>query len=416
VLVLAPGQSAAPGSETGQAGAPLDQSINYAFGLTVLATDQWWNPVTGPTDVVHIACADPLAQVPADQALVNGRADLPLRLSTGGFQEIDVTDVTNPSRTGSSVQVRAISTGLHLVASTTPATAAAGQPFTLTVQVTNDAGAVISEINSSVTIEVHNANSHAAGRGLLSTPSFQLLGGTRSISETYTCSEPIVLIAHDDAGNAPATSNTITITPGPPTAVRLASNPGWVGGNKHAAVTARVVDAFENGVPDQSVTFLLLSGTGGLTPSDSLSDVNGNVRTDFLAPHQQEIDHIRASSGAFSQELSLEVTFVDPAANAGYATNYPNPFHPPTQGTTIAYKLADNATVRIRIFTQNGDLVREQNFTRAGTGGSAGLNEWVWDGKNGSGSVVASGGYIAMIEADAGQKQNVMKRSIAVVR
>jgi hypothetical protein len=415
VLVLAPGQSPAPGSETGQAGTPLDQSINYAFGLTVLATDQWWNPVTGPSDVVHIACADPLAQVPANQALVNGRADLSLRLSTGGFQEIDVTDVTNPSRTGSSVQVKAISTGLHLVASTTPATAAAGHPFTLTVQVTNDAGAVISEINSSVTIEVRNANSHAAGRGTLSTPSFQLLGGTRSISETYTCSEPIVLIAHDDAGNTPATSNTLTITPGPPTAVRLASSP-WVGGNKHAAVTARVVDAFENGVPDQSVTFLLLSGTGGLTPSDSVSDVNGNVRADFLSPHQQEVDHIRASSGAFSQELSLEVTFVDPAASAGYATNYPNPFHPPTQGTTIAYKLADNATVRIRIFTQNGDLVREQNFTRAGTGGSAGLNEWIWDGKNGRGSVVASGGYIALIEADAGQKQDVMKRSIAVVR
>jgi hypothetical protein len=53
-----------------------------------------------------------------------------------------------------------------------------------------------------------------------------------------------------------------------------------VGGNKHATLTARVVDAHENGVPDRSVTFEVLSGTGFVT-TDSLSDENGNVRADF---------------------------------------------------------------------------------------------------------------------------------------
>jgi hypothetical protein len=64
----------APGTETGRTGAAIDQSINYAFPLTVLATDQWWNPVTGPTDVVHITCEDPLAQLPPDEAMVDGQA------------------------------------------------------------------------------------------------------------------------------------------------------------------------------------------------------------------------------------------------------------------------------------------------------------------------------------------------------
>jgi len=303
------------------------------------------------------------------------------------------------------------------VASATPATAIAGQPFTLTVEVVNDAGAVISEINSSVTIGVLNADTRVAGRGTLSTPSFQLLAGQRSISETYTCAEPIVLVAHDDAGNTPATSNVVTITPAAPSAVRLASNPTWVGGNKHATLTARVVDAYENGVANQSVAFALVSGTGEVTPSDSLSDSNGNVRADFLSPHLQETDHLRATDGSFSQDLNLQVSFVDPGAGAGYATNYPNPFHPPSQGTTIAYKLDNNATVRIRIFTQSGDLVREQTFASAGSGGSAGLNQWVWDGRNGSGGVVASGGYVALIETEgSGQAQRTMKHWIAVVR
>jgi hypothetical protein len=417
VLVLAPGELPAPGTTTGRTGAAIDQSINYAFTLTVLATDQWWNPVTGPTDVVHITCADSLAQVPADQTLINGRAEMSLRLASGGYQRVTVSDVTNPSRTGSTTQVRAISSGFHLVASVTPATARAGDPFTLVVKVVNDGGAVISEINSSVSIEVRHATADVAGRGTLSTPDFQLLGGQRSITETYTRSEPIVLVAHDDAGNAPATSNPITITPGPPSAVRLASSPSWVGGNKHGTLTARVVDAYENGVPDRSVTFALLSGAGTLTPTDSLSDVNGNVRADFLSPREPEFDRIRAASGSFSQDLDLQVAFVDPHAGGGYVSSFPNPFHPPVEGTTIAYKLDDRATVRIRIFTQTGDLVREQSFASAASGGMAGLNQWVWDGRNGNGAVVASGGYVALIEAQgAGQTLNVMRRRIAVVR
>jgi hypothetical protein len=285
------------------------------------------------------------------------------------------------------------------------------------VKVTNDAGAVISEINSSVTIEVRNANSHAPGRGTLSAPQFQLLAGQRSVSETYTRTEPIVLVAHDDAGNTPATSNVIAITPGPPSAVRLASSPSWVGGNKHATLTARVVDAYENGVPDQTVSFRVLSGTASLTPSDSTSDVNGNVRADFLSPREQEIDGVRATSGSFSQDLDVQIAFVDPSAAGGYVSSYPNPFHPPGQGTTIAYKLDDNAAVTLRIFTLGGDLVLRRTFELGGPGGTQGLNEITWDGKNGKGQVVASGGYIALIDAEAkGATLHVIRHKLAVVR
>jgi hypothetical protein len=417
VLVLAPGESPAPGTATGRTGSAIDQSINYAFNLTVLATDQWWNPVTGPTDIVHITCADPLSQVPADQAMVNGRADMPLRLATGGFQRVTVSDVSNPSRTGSSTQVRAISSGFHLVASVDPPTARAGDLFTLTVKVTNDAGAVISEINSSVTIDVQHASSHATGRGTLSTPQFQLLGGQRSISEMYTYAEPIVLVARDDAGNAPATSNPITIAPGPPSQIELASNPSWVGGNKHATLTARVMDQYRNGVPDQPVAFALLSGTGTVTPTDNASDANGDARADFLSPREPEHDLIRATSGAFTSDLNLQVALVDPTRTGAFATNYPNPFHPPTEPTTLAYRLDDQASVTLRIFSQTGQLVRQESFARGAPGGVAGLNTFVWDGRNGDGSVVASGGYQVLIEAQGtGETLHIIRRKIGVVR
>ncbi|OLD70273.1 MAG: hypothetical protein AUI33_08405 [Ignavibacteria bacterium 13_1_40CM_2_61_4] len=98
-------------------------------------------------------------------------------------------------------------------------------------------------------------------------------------------------------------------------------------------------------------------------------------------------------------------------------TNYPTPCHPPLQGTTLAYKLDDNAAVTIRIFSQGGDLVRQIVFDRGATGGRTGLNEWLWDGRNGAGDVVASGGYVVLVEAQGtGQTLHVMRRKIAVVR
>jgi hypothetical protein len=245
----------------------------------------------------------------------------------------------------------------------------------------------------------------------------QLQQGRWLVSETYTFAEPIIIIARDDAGNAPATSNPITILPGNPTSITLTSNPSWVGGNKHATINARVVDDFDNGVPDRVVTFGLLSGTGTLSPLDSLTDASGNQRADFLSPRNPEHDMIRATSGSLTQDLDLEVAFVDPTAGGGFVTNYPNPFHAGSEGTTLAYKLDDMATVTVRIYTTTGSLVRREVFAKDAPGGRQGLNEWVWDGKNGKGEFVASGGYVAFVEAQGtGETVNVIRRKIAVVR
>jgi hypothetical protein len=165
------------------------------------------------------------------------------------------------------------------------------------------------------------------------------------------------------------------------------------------------------------VTFSQLSGTGTLTPIDAATDPNGYARADFLSPRNPEHDMLHAVSGPLQQDLNLEVAFVDPTAGGGFVTNYPNPFHPPAEATTLAYKLDDLATVTIRIYTQSGGLVKRMVFDRGTPGGSAGLNTVLWDGKNGKGDVVSSGGYIALIEAQGqGSTLNVIRRKIAVVR
>lgn len=417
LLVLAPGESPAPGTPSGRTGTATDQSINYAFTVTVQATDAWWNPVGGVTHRVRLTSSDPLATLPPDTALVDGTVQVPVRLATGGFQQIGVTDLTSAGTPVSATQVRAISSGFHLEASVSPATARAGEPFTLLVRVTNDAGSVIQEINSFVTVTVKNAATRAPGRGTLLTTQFQLLQGQRAVAETYTFAEPVIFEVRDDAGNAPGVTNAITIGPGEPAILTLTSGAGWVGGNKHATVRARLTDAFDNGVPADPVVFQQLSGSGTLTPVDSLTDSTGAARADFLSPRQPETDHLRASAGPLVADLDLKTAFVDPNAPGGIATNYPNPFHPPLEGTTVAWTLADDADVTLRLFTMSGDLVLRETFERGGAGGHAGLNTWVWDGRNGAGTVVASGGYLALLEAHGqGETLHVIRRKIAVVR
>ncbi|HSG28140.1 MAG TPA: hypothetical protein VLA34_06650, partial [Candidatus Krumholzibacterium sp.] len=369
ILLLAPGEQPAPGTESGRTGTATDQSINYSFTVTVYATDQWWNPVTGVSDVVRLTSNDPLAELPSDTPMSNGVAEMSLRLSTGGFQQISASNVTDPSMPPSTTQVRAISSGFHLEAELNPPAVKAGEEFQLTVKVTNDAGSVIQEINSFVNLTVMNASTQDPGRGDLLVTSFQLLQGQRTLAETYTFAEPIIIVATDDMGNAPAATGVLIVSPGDPDAVELSSDPSWVGGNKHASLIAAVVDAFGNGIPDCEVDFSLIAGAGELTQIDTLTDSDGTVSADFYSPREPGVSRVRAECGPLADELEIETALVDPGLPGGTITNYPNPFHPGEGLTTIAYKLSDDARVTLRIFTMSGTLVRREEFPAGSQGG-----------------------------------------------
>jgi hypothetical protein len=243
------------------------------------------------------------------------------------------------------------------------------------------------------------------------------LQGTRSVQETYTFAEAIVLIVRDDAGNDPGVTAPITVSPGPPTAIELSSDPEWLGGDKHATVTARVIDDWNNGVPNQTVDFTLLAGGGVLTPIDAATDPSGVARADYHSPREPELSTVRATSGLLQSTLDIETAFVDPNEVPGSITNYPNPFHPDDAPTTIAYKIAADAQVTVRIYSLLGSEVLSVEFPAGGTGGRQGLNEFRWDGRNGAGDIVATGGYLAVVEAQgAGETLHVMRRRIGLVR
>ncbi|HSQ60303.1 MAG TPA: hypothetical protein VLT84_07705, partial [Acidobacteriota bacterium] len=77
---------------------------------------------------------------------------------------------------------------------------------------------------------------------------------------------------------------------------------------------------------------------------------------------------------------------------------YPNPFRAGRESVLLAYRLAGDAPVKVRIVTLFGELVRELAFPGGAAGGARGLNEVPWDGRNGAGRLVAPGVYVARIE------------------
>ena len=94
----------------------------------------------------------------------------------------------------------------------------------------------------------------------------------------------------------------------------------------------------------------------------------------------------------FQTLTSPEITFFD------HPHGYPNPFHAGSESILLSYVLGQDAAVKVSIYTLFGDLVRELGAVAGARGGSAGLNELPWDGRNGKGDLVRPGVYVAKVD------------------
>lgn len=87
------------------------------------------------------------------------------------------------------------------------------------------------------------------------------------------------------------------------------------------------------------------------------------------------------------------------------AHGYPNPFHAGREAVLLSYLLTQDSAVKVSIYTLLGDLVREIPLQAGAVGGTRGLNEVPWDGRNGKGDLVRPGLYVARIEGPGAAEQ-----------
>ena len=79
---------------------------------------------------------------------------------------------------------------------------------------------------------------------------------------------------------------------------------------------------------------------------------------------------------------------------------YPSPFNPYQQNITIQYYLDKDAEVDIAVYDLLGNLVKTWEINSGAQYARRGLNQLPWDGRSGSGRVIANGGYIVLLHAD----------------
>ena len=94
----------------------------------------------------------------------------------------------------------------------------------------------------------------------------------------------------------------------------------------------------------------------------------------------------------FAPLTSRDITFFEKPHG------YPNPFHAGSEAVLLSYVLGQDAAVKVSIYTLLGDLVRELSLATGAPGGTGGLNEVPWDGRNGKGDLVRPGVYVARID------------------
>ncbi|MDD5492203.1 MAG: T9SS type A sorting domain-containing protein, partial [bacterium] len=79
---------------------------------------------------------------------------------------------------------------------------------------------------------------------------------------------------------------------------------------------------------------------------------------------------------------------------------YPSPFNPYERNITIQYYLDKDTEVGIAVYDLLGNLVKTWEITRGSQYAQKGLNQLPWDGRSGSGHIIANGGYIVLLHAD----------------
>jgi hypothetical protein len=110
--ILAPGETSAPGTDTGRTGSPFKQAISYPFNVSVNAVDAYWNVVSSVYDTVGITATDATATLPPDAGFAGGTTTFVVTLNTNGSFTLTATDLTDNTKTPGTVVVAAADASL----------------------------------------------------------------------------------------------------------------------------------------------------------------------------------------------------------------------------------------------------------------------------------------------------------------
>ncbi|MDO8735040.1 MAG: hypothetical protein Q7K21_07775, partial [Elusimicrobiota bacterium] len=96
--------------------------------------------------------------------------------------------------------------------------------------------------------------------------------------------------------------------------------------------------------------------------------------------------------------------------------NYPNPFDPNKEDTTIRFTLSKPSIINIKVYDFNGDLVSVLARNDGVGGGIFGAKEYRWGGTNDNGKKVSNGTYFCEIVASGSDNSAVGRTSRDIIK
>ncbi|MFH1824197.1 MAG: hypothetical protein ABH873_03110 [Candidatus Firestonebacteria bacterium] len=169
-----------------------------------------------------------------------------------------------------------------------------------------------------------------------------------------------------------------------------------------------------NGLPVAKI-YYKIDNTPNFVLYEGPFNIN-NTQFDKVRVGKHTIYFYSVDTGGNIEPIKSATFYMTSTMITSTSTNYPNPFAAGREKTTIEYYLDEDANVDLKIHDLFGHLVWRQEFLIGELGGMQGTNLVFWDGANGSGEIVANGGYICYIMVKASSGTTVLKRKIGVVK
>jgi hypothetical protein len=310
-----------------------------AVMVTVNALDASGAVFTGFIGTVHFTSSDAQAVLPTDSMLANGTGTFLVTLNTAGSQTVTAASGTLTGTSGSI----AVSPGAATQFSTTAVNGtAAGAAFNVTVKALDASNNVTTSYSGTVHFTSSDSQATLPANSTLT-------NGTGTFSATLkTVGSGTQTVTATDAANASitGTSNPISVSPGPPTAISLQAAAAETTGIAFS-VTASALDTFGNVAASYTGTLHFTSSDAQATlPANStLTSGTGSFQVTLKTLGMQTIaasDTVMAPLKGTSSPINV---VTNAATHIGVTGPSPTQARKTIQLTVTALDAANNTSV-----------------------------------------------------------------------
>jgi hypothetical protein len=201
----------------------------------------------------------------------------------------------------------------------------AGASFNVSVSARDLYNNLVDGAGNSITLHAIDDVTSADAQSELLVTSAALAGGLATVGDSYTKAEAI-RVKVTDASSKEGTSGVLTVSAAAAKRIAKVSGDGsGIAAGSNRVLTAQVLDAYDNAVSGQTVSFLVTQGGGSVLPASTPSLGNGNASTTLTTGTVAGDNRVRATildgTPAIDEQVEFSVQTV--AGGIAYFTVVP---------------------------------------------------------------------------------------------